>query len=142
MCIRDRNRIFTQDAQRRAVRRDAIETQVFGRHRHDDRLALRARETARTAHEDVVVLHEGSKVLGSLRVRPEDVGHEADLGAILGVDLAEVVGQFGLGRLAEARGPKAVSYTHLDVYKRQGWLARTESGAPVSPEAVSGTCRA
>jgi hypothetical protein len=28
------------------------------------------------------------------------------------------------------------------VIDAEGWLARTESGAPVSPEAVSGTCRA
>ena len=73
--------VFAEDAQRGAVRGHAVEAIVFGRYGDDDRLALRARESARSLHQQVMVVHEGAEMFGPLRVRQENVGDEAELGA-------------------------------------------------------------
>jgi len=72
------------------VRRNAVLTAVLTRDRNDDRLALRARQAALTAHQDIVIVHERAKVFGPLRICTEDVGYESDLRTVLRVNVGDV----------------------------------------------------
>ena len=96
-------RIFSEDAQSRAVRRHAILTRVLGRHGYDDRLTFGAGKAALALHEHVVVLHERAKVLRTFGVRPEHVRHESDSLEILRVDGGDIGGKLGFGRFTETR---------------------------------------
>jgi len=68
-------------------------------------------------------VERGAENLGAARVSPEVAADSvARQGAVLGSPLTPGQQAAVMGIATSGRGVEPVSYTHLDVYKRQPWL--------------------
>ncbi len=97
-------RVLGADAQDGAVGDDAVLAFVGRRGGDHDHLALGLGEPALLVHQRVVIGEEGAELVGPVRQRDEDIGHEARL-LLHALDaLADVVrqlGEIGNGKAAD-----------------------------------------